>query len=73
LEKNFRQKAHFCADGHKTCAPASATYSTVVERDLVRILLPIAALNVLNILGADAQNAFLTAPDKEKCWMVAGP
>ncbi len=39
----------------------------------MRILLTIAALNDLEILGADVQNAFLTAPNKEKCWMVAGP
>jgi hypothetical protein len=49
------------------------TYSTVLSRDSVRILLTIAALNDLNILGAVVQNAFLTAPNKEKCWMVAGP
>jgi hypothetical protein len=35
--------------------------------------LTIAALNDLDILGADVQNAFLTAPNKEKCWMTAGP
>jgi hypothetical protein len=35
--------------------------------------LTIAALNDLDILGADVQNAFLTAPNKEKCWMIAGP
>ncbi|KAI2507356.1 Reverse transcriptase (RNA-dependent DNA polymerase) [Fragilaria crotonensis] len=73
LGENFRRKARYCADGHKTGAPASVTYSTVVSRDSVRILLTIAALNDLNILGADVQNAFLTAPNKEKCWMVAGP
>jgi hypothetical protein len=33
----------------------------------------IAALNELEVLGADVQNAFLTAPNKEKVWMVAGP
>ena len=33
----------------------------------------IAALNELDVLGADVQNAFLTAPNKEKCWMIAGP
>jgi hypothetical protein len=50
------------------------TYSTVVSRDSVRILLTIAALNDLDVLGADVQNAFLTTPrNKEKCWMVAGP
>jgi hypothetical protein len=73
LGENFRRKARYCADGHKTGAPASVTYSTVVSRDSVRILLTIAALNDLNVLGADVQNAFLTAPNKEKCWMVAGP
>ena len=73
LGENFRRKARYCADGHKTGAPASVTYSTVVSRDSVRILLTIAALNGLDVLGADVQNAFLTAPNKEKCWIVAGP
>ena len=73
LGENFRRKARYCADGHKTGAPASVTYSTVVSRDSVRILLTIAALNDLDVLGADVQNAFLTAPNKEKCWMIAGP
>jgi Reverse transcriptase (RNA-dependent DNA polymerase) len=39
----------------------------------VRILLTVAALNDLQVLGADVQNAFLTAPNKEKVWMIAGP
>ena len=73
LGENFRRKARYCADGHKTGAPTSVTYSTVVSRDSVRVLLTVAALNDLNILGADVQNAFLTAPNKEKCWMIAGP
>eukprot|EP00978_Attheya_sp_CCMP212_P004834 scaffold10631_cov58-Attheya_sp.AAC.2 len=69
LGENFRRKACFCADGHKTGAPSLVTYSTVVSRDSVRILLTIAALNDLKILGADVQNAFLTAPNKEKVWI----
>ena len=74
LGKNFRHKARYCANGrHKTGALASVTYSTVVSRDPIRILLTIAALNDLNILGSDVQNAFMMAPNKEKCWMVAGP
>ena len=74
LGETFRRKAsRYCADGHKTGAPASVTYSTVVSRDSVRILLTLAALNDLDVLGADVQNAFLTAPNKEKCWMIAGP
>jgi hypothetical protein len=38
----------------------------------VRIILTIAALNDLEVLGADVQNAFLTAPNKEKVWLQAG-
>lgn len=73
LGENFRRKARYCADGHKTNAPTSVTYSSVVSRDSVRLLLTIAALNDLQILSADVQNAFLTAPNLEKCWMKAGP
>ena len=73
LGENFRRKARFCADGHKTGAPASVMYSTVVSRDSVRILLTFATLNEVKVLGADVQNACLTAPNKEKVWMMAGP
>ncbi|CAJ1948165.1 unnamed protein product [Cylindrotheca closterium] len=73
LGKNFRRKARYCADGHKTEAPAALTYSTVVARDSVRILLTIAALNDLDVQCADIQNAFLMAPNLEKCYMIAGP
>ena len=73
LGENFRRKARYVADGHKTAAPAALTYSTVVSRDSVRILLMIAALNGLDLQSADIQNAFLTAPNLERCYMIAGP
>ena len=73
LGENFRRKARLVADGHKMDTPASMTYSTVVSRDSVRILLTIAALNDLDVKGADIQNAFLTSPTKERVWMRAGP
>jgi hypothetical protein len=72
LGENFHRKGRYCADGHKTKTPASVTYSTVVSRDSVQIILSIAALNELEVLGAGVQNAFLTAPCKEKVWLVAG-
>lgn len=72
LGENFRRKARFCADGHKVATPASITYSSVVSRDSVRILLMTAALNELELRAADIQNAFLTAPNLEKCFMIAG-
>ncbi len=58
LGENFRYKARYCADGHKTGTPASVTYSTMVARDSVRILLLIASLNDPNVLEADVRNAF---------------
>ena len=73
LRENFRRKAKWVADCHKTSAPSAVTYSTVVSRDSVRIILLIAALNDLDVQGADIQNAYLIAPNKEKLWMKAGP
>ena len=72
LGENFRRKARFVADGHKTTTPSSVTYSTVVSRDSVRICLTIAALNNLDVLAGDVEHAYLTAPCREKCWLRAG-
>ena len=73
LSENFRRKVRFVADGHLVETPASVTYSTVVYRDSVRILLLAAALNGLEVKGADVQNAFLSANNLEKHWLRAGP
>ena len=73
MGENFRRKARQVAGGHKTEAPASITYSSVVSRDSVRIALTIAALNGLEVLACDIQNAYLTAPCREKIWTKAGP
>ena len=73
LAENFRRKARYCADGHKVDTPPFLTYSTVVARDSVRIILLAAALNDLDLQGADIQNAFLSAPNLEKHWLRAGP
>ena len=73
LAENLRRKARFVADGHKVETPSSITYSTVVSRDSVRIMLMLAALNDLDVMGCDVQNAFLNAKNKEKHWIRAGP
>ena len=72
LGENYRRKARLVAGGHKTEAPASITYSSVVSRDSVRIALLIAAMNDLEVLACDIQNAYLTAPCREKVFTVAG-
>ena len=53
LGENLRRKARFCADGHKTDAPSSVTYSTVVSLDSVKIILLVAALNELEVMSGD--------------------
>jgi hypothetical protein len=73
MGENFRRKARFVADGHKTKTPAALCYSSVVSRDSVRIALTIAALNDLDILACDIQNAYLTADCRERVWILAGP
>ena len=66
LGENFRRKARLVAGGHTTETPSSITYSSVVARDSVRIALSIAALNGLDILSCDIQNAYLTADCRER-------
>ena len=70
--ENFRRKARMVGGGHQTVTPAALTYSSVVSRDSVRILLTIAALQDLKVSACDIQNAYLTAPCREKIWTTAG-
>jgi hypothetical protein len=53
--------------------PGSQTYASVVSRESVRIGLTIAALNGLDVLTADIQNAYLNAPCEEKIWTTCEP
>ena len=72
LGENFRRKARLVAGGHTTDTPSSITYSSVVSRESVRIALTIAALNGLDILACDIQNAYLNADCREKIYTIAG-
>jgi len=66
------RKARLVAGGHMTDPPKESTYSSVVSRDSVRIAFTIAALNGLDILSADVQNAYLNAPTEERLYIIAG-
>ena len=57
LGKNFRRKARFVADDHKTNFPSLVTYSCVVSRESVQICFTIAVLNDLDVLTDDIENA----------------
>ena len=72
IKMDFTRKARFVAGGHTTEAPTSITYSSVVSRDSVRIGFLIAALNDLDIMACDLENAYLNAPCREKIWFEGG-
>ena len=72
LGEGFRRKVRFVGDGHKTETPNSVTYSSVVSRNSLRIMLMIADLNDLGKEGADIEYAYLTAPCREKVQMGGG-
>jgi len=73
IKMDFNRKARFVAGGHTTETPGSATYSSVVSRDSVRIAFMFAALSDLDILAADVGKAYLNADYREKIWTIAGP
>ena len=66
--EDFRRKARYVPGGHRTEAPATLTYTSVVSRDTVHIALTLAVLNGLEVKTSDIQNAYLTAPCAEKIW-----
>ena len=72
VKMDLTRKARYVAGGHLTDPPSSMTYASVVSWDSVRIAFLIAALNDLNILAGDIQNAYLHAGTKEKLFFYAG-
>ena len=71
MGENFRRKARLVANGNETETPVALTYSSMVTRDSVRIALLVAALNELNLLACDIQNA--TEDCREKIYIIVGP
>ena len=72
MDGKFTRKALLVANGHKTDAPASITYSSVVSRDIVRVSLLIVSLNDLDICACDISNTYLNAKCREKLWTIEG-
>ena len=69
---SLERKARLVANGHQVDElPREMTYSSVPSRDSVRLFFLVAALNDLDILSADIQNAYLSAPIKEKYFIYA--
>ena len=72
IKMDFTRKARFVAGGHTTEAPAAITYSSAVSRDSVRLPFMIVALNGLDIMSCDLENAYIKATNCEKIWFEGG-
>ncbi len=70
--EDFRCKARLVAGGHMTNVPTAYTYASVVTRETVHIALMLAALILLEVMGADIMNTYITALCKEKIWTTLG-
>jgi hypothetical protein len=67
IKSNLTRKARLVGGIHQTEeVPKESTNWSVVSRNSVRIAFLYAALNNLNFLSADVQNAYLNGPTKEK-------
>ena len=72
VRMTLERKCRWVKDGHRTPEPTWSTYAGVVSRESVRIALTYAALNDLDVFGADIQNAYLQAPSSEKHYIICG-
>jgi Reverse transcriptase (RNA-dependent DNA polymerase). len=73
VKMDFTRKARLVFGGHRTSDPEGSTYAGVVSRESVRIAFTYAALMGLDIMSADIQNAYLSAPCSQKYYTVCGP
>ena len=66
------RKARYVAGGHLANPPSFITYVSLISLDSARLDLIIAALNELDILAGDIQDAYLNASTKEKLFFYTG-
>jgi hypothetical protein len=70
---DMTRKSRLVAGGHRhKDVPSYATFSSVVSRDSVRIIMMLAALNDLKVKSTDIGNAYLNAPNKERVHVKCG-
>jgi hypothetical protein len=68
IKMDLTRKARLVARGSMTEATKEETFASVVSRDTVRLFFLLAALNDLDVLSCDIQNAYVAAPNKEMVW-----
>ena len=72
VKMDFTRKDRFVAGGHRTEAPPSITYSSVVSRGSDRLAFTIAALSGVDVISFDLENAYLNAICREEIWFKGG-
>ena len=72
VNMDFTRKARFLAGGHTTEAPSSIRYSSVLSRYSVQLALTITALNSVDIMSCNLDNAYLNAMCRENIWFEGG-
>ena len=73
VKMDFRRKARWVLDGHKTPEPTTANYAGVVSRESVRIAFTYAAMMGLPVMAGDIKTAYLQAPTSENHYIICGP
>ena len=72
VKLDLTRKCRLVARGDKLEPPKADTFASVVSRDSVRLFFLLAALNDLEVLSCDIQNAYISAPAREKLWTEFG-
>eukprot|EP00985_Skeletonema_marinoi_P022630 scaffold14553_cov92-Skeletonema_marinoi.AAC.2 len=65
VKMDFRRKARWVLDGHKTPEPTTANYAGVVSRESVRIAFTYAAMMGLPVMAGDIKTAYLSPSTDE--------
>ena len=73
VKMDFKRKARWVLECHKTSDPVGSKYAGVVSRESVRIAFSYAALNGLDVCMADIRNAYLQSPTSQKHYIICGP
>eukprot|EP00957_Ditylum_brightwellii_P011791 889546-Ditylum_brightwellii.AAC.2 len=69
---NSTREARWVLDGYKNPDPVGSTYVGVVSRESVRFAFTYAALNNIDDLAANIQNACFQLPSSQRHYIVCG-
>ena len=70
VKTDFTIKEIWVKEGHRIPDPKTSSYSGVVRRKSIRILLMYAALHEVDVMDADIINSYLQAPTSVKHFII---